>query len=122
MKVGLNLWIWASPFDTGDLNLLAKVKSLEGEVVEFGLEDDARVDTKILRRPLADAGLVCSIIGLFKPERDLPSENATSRKRGMIMQNGLRYQCRGRSLNLYWISSWGGRRQTTVLKRATGLH
>ena len=81
MKIGLNLWVWTSPFSTKrDLHLLGKVKSLGGSVIEFGLEDDATIDTTALRRELAAHELGCSIIGLFNPERDLSSEDAKSRR------------------------------------------
>ena len=82
MKIGINLWVWTSPFSTKrDLHLLRKVKSLGGSVIEFGLEDDATIDTAALRRELAAHELDCSIIGLFSPERDLSSEDAKFRSR-----------------------------------------
>ena len=84
MKIGINLWVWTSPFSTTrDLPLLGKVKSLGGSVIEFGLEDDVTVDTHALRRELAAHELGCSIIGLFSPERDLSSEDAKSRSRAL---------------------------------------
>jgi D-psicose/D-tagatose/L-ribulose 3-epimerase len=84
MKIGLNLWVWTSPFCTNrDLTLLGKVKSLGGSVIEFGLEDDATIDTKALRKELANHELCCSIIGMFSPERDLSSEDTNSRKRAL---------------------------------------
>jgi len=84
MKIGLNLWVWTSPFNTRrDLELLGKVKSWGGEVVEFALEDDATIDTIALRSELGNQDLGCSIIGLFNPERDLSSEDASSRRRAI---------------------------------------
>ena len=84
MKIGLNLWVWTSPFNTKrDLPLLGKVKSLGGSVIEFGFEDDATIETQALRRELAAHELGCSIIGLFSPERDLSSEDANSRSRAL---------------------------------------
>src|SRR5580765_4199655 len=84
MKIGINLWVWTSPFSTKrDLSLLGKVKSMGGSVVEFGLEDDATIDPHALRTELAAHELGCSIIGLFNPERDLSSEDANSRKRAL---------------------------------------
>lgn len=84
MKIGINLWVWTSPFSTKrDLPLLGKVKSLGGSVVEFGLEDDCTIDIQALRKELTAQELGCSIIGLFGPERDLSSEDRDSRKRAL---------------------------------------
>jgi D-psicose/D-tagatose/L-ribulose 3-epimerase len=84
MKLGVNLWVWSSPFNTNrDLPLLEKVRTFGGEVVEFGLEDDSVVDTRALRSALGDNGLSCSIIGLFNPHRDLASPDVESRQRGI---------------------------------------
>jgi D-psicose/D-tagatose/L-ribulose 3-epimerase len=84
MKLGVNLWIWESPFRTDHhLGLLEKVKALRGEVVEFALEDGGVVEAPILRRALDEQALGCSIIGLFGSERDLSSPDAKVRQRGV---------------------------------------
>jgi D-psicose/D-tagatose/L-ribulose 3-epimerase len=84
MKPGLNLWIWESPFRTDrHLGLLAKVKALRGEVVEFALEEGGLVEAPVLRRTLAEQGLSCSIIGLFGTDRDLSSPDEGQRQRGV---------------------------------------
>ena len=84
MKFGLNLWIWDAPFRTDKhMALIPQVRALGGEVVEFALEDDAVVDTKLLRRSLADEGLACSVVGLFGPDRDLSSDDANARRDGL---------------------------------------
>jgi D-psicose/D-tagatose/L-ribulose 3-epimerase len=83
MKIGVNLWIWESPFRTDrHMDLFRKAKSLGAEVVEFAIEDDAVVDTGPVRRALQDEGLACSVIGLFGPSRDLSSENSEVRRIG----------------------------------------
>ncbi len=84
MKLGVNLWIWESPFRTDrHLGLLEKVKALRGEVVEFALEEGGVVEAPILRRALDEQALGCSIIGLFGAERDLSSPDANARQRGV---------------------------------------
>ncbi len=84
MKLGVNLWIWESPFRTNHhLVLLEKVKALGGEVVEFALEEGGVVEVPILRRALADQGLSCSIIGLFGVKGDLSSPDANVRGWGV---------------------------------------
>jgi D-psicose/D-tagatose/L-ribulose 3-epimerase len=84
MKIGVNLWIWESPFRTDrHLGLIAHAKSLGAEVVEFALEDDVVIDTTLLRRALVDEGLACSTLGLFGPARDLSSLDPAVRERGV---------------------------------------
>ena len=84
MKIGINLWIWGSPFRTDqNMGLINQAKSLGAEVVEFAMEDDAVIDAKVLRRVLQQEAMECSVIGLFGPDRDLSMEDAAVRRRGM---------------------------------------
>ena len=84
MKVGLNLWVWESPFRTDrHLGLLEKARSMRAEVVEFAWEEGGVVEAPILRRALADYGLECSIVGQFGTGRDLASPDAGQRRRGV---------------------------------------
>lgn len=84
MKVGVNLWIWVSPFRTDrDLGLIAKVKSLGGEVVEFAMEDDGVIDAKTLKETLENEEMGCSAVALHGPDRDLSQQDASTRQRGM---------------------------------------
>jgi D-psicose/D-tagatose/L-ribulose 3-epimerase len=84
MKIGINLWIWQSPFRTDrDLGLFQKARSLGAEVVEFAFEDDGVIDGAALRQALGDQGLECSTIGLFGPARDLSSADGAVRQSGM---------------------------------------
>jgi D-psicose/D-tagatose/L-ribulose 3-epimerase len=84
VKIGINLWIWESPFRTDrHMALLSKVKSMGAEVVEFALEDDAEINPGMLRQALADEGLECSTVGIFGPARDLSSHDAAVRRQGL---------------------------------------
>ena len=84
MKIGLNLWVWESPFRTDrHLGLLQKARALRAEAVEFALEEGSVVESSILRRALAEQALGCSIIGMFGTERDLSSPDASVRQMGI---------------------------------------
>ena len=84
MKIGVNVWVWESPFRTDlHLDLLSRAKSLGAEVVEFALEDDSVFDTGALRRTLESHELECSVIGLFGSRRDLSSPDPATRLKGM---------------------------------------
>lgn len=90
MRIGVNHWIWVSPFRTAhDLGLIPKAKSLGAEVFEFDFEDDAEFDTALIQRTLSDEGLDASMIALLGPDRDLSSADALAR------QNGVEYARRG---------------------------
>ena len=84
MKIGLNLWVWESPFRTDrHLELLEKSKSMGAEAVEFALEEGSVVESSVLRRVLAEQDLGCSVIGMFGTERDLSSPDTNVRQKGM---------------------------------------
>ncbi len=84
MKIGLNLWVWESPFRTDrHLGLLEKAKSMGAEAIEFALEEGGLVEGSILRGALKDQGLGCSVIGMFGTEGDLSSSNAATRQKGL---------------------------------------
>ena len=84
MKIGVNLWVWESPFRSDKhLDLFEKVRGMDAEVVEFAFEDGSVVETSAVRRALQDQALACSTIGLFGPLRDLSSEDPRIRRDGM---------------------------------------
>ena len=84
MKIGLNLWVWESPFRTDrHLGLIEKAKSMGAEAIEFAMEEGGLVEGSILRSALKDQGLGCSAIGMFGTERDLSSPDATVREKGL---------------------------------------
>jgi len=84
MKIGVNLWIWESPFRTDrHLGLLEKTKAMGAEAVEFALEEGSVVDGPGLHQALVDQALGCSVIGMFGTERDLSSPDPGTRQKGM---------------------------------------
>ena len=84
MKIGVNLWVWVSPFRTDqDLHLIEKAKSMGAEVVEFAIEDGGVIDAPVLRRELADNQVECSVVGIFGPQGDFSSEDAAARRWGL---------------------------------------
>jgi D-psicose/D-tagatose/L-ribulose 3-epimerase len=102
MKIGLNLWIWESPFRTDrHLGLLEKVKGMRAEVVEFAYEDGGLVEPPVLRRALADQGLKCSVIGLFGIERDLASKDARQRQNGVDFAREVLEVCAESGVDLF---------------------
>jgi D-psicose/D-tagatose/L-ribulose 3-epimerase len=73
-KIGVNAWIWTSPFTTSDkesLALLDKAKQMGFDTFEFGLEDVSHVDPAKLKERAKATGLRLVICGAFGPDRDL---------------------------------------------------
>ncbi len=86
MKIGVNLWIWGSPFRTDEhLELIPQIKAWGGEVIELATEDDADIDTRAVRQALDGEGMSASVIGVFGSVRDLSHPDAA------VRQNGINY-------------------------------
>lgn len=86
IKIGVNAWIWTSPFTTSDpesLALLDKAKKMGFETFEFGLEDPSHVDPAKLKERAQATGLRLVICGAFGPDRDLTHEDASVRNNSL---------------------------------------
>lgn len=84
MKLGVNLWVWDSPFrSTEHLHLVSQIKKWGGEVVEFAIEDDAVIDRREVRKVLESEGMACSVVGIFGPVRDLSSADRATQRNGV---------------------------------------
>ncbi len=81
--IGVNAWIWTSPFTTQDgpngLGLLDKAKQMGFDSFEFGLEDPAHVDPAKLKAKLEQTGLRVIVCGAYGPDRDLTHEDQSVR-------------------------------------------
>jgi D-psicose/D-tagatose/L-ribulose 3-epimerase len=82
MKIGVNTWVWVSPFTTENLELLDKVARMGFDLVEIAVDDPFAIDAAALKRKLADTGLGASLCGAFGPMRDLSSLDPEPRKIG----------------------------------------
>lgn len=73
---GVSTWLWTSPFATTSINeLFPKVVGMGFDTVEVALEDPKLVDSKILKKALADYNLNVVICGAFGPTRDLTHDD-----------------------------------------------
>ncbi|HUX38837.1 MAG TPA: sugar phosphate isomerase/epimerase family protein [Rectinemataceae bacterium] len=82
MKIGVNTWVWVSPFTTERIELLDKVAGLGFDLVEIAVDDPAAIDAGVLKRRLADTGLGVSLCGAFGPTRDISNMDGDIRKTG----------------------------------------
>ena len=82
MKIGVNTWVWMSPFSTSDFSIIPKVREMGFDVLEVALEDPSIVDAKLLRKMTEDNGLAVTVCGAFGATRDISHEDLAIRKRG----------------------------------------
>jgi D-psicose/D-tagatose/L-ribulose 3-epimerase len=82
MKIGVNTWVWTSPFSTKEFHLIPKVKQMGFDVLEVALEDASIIDAKLLREMTDDNGLSVTVCGAFGQTRDISSEDPAIRKNG----------------------------------------
>ena len=75
--IGVNAWVWTSPFTTDEegLALIDKVKKMGFDSFEFGLEDTSHVDPAKLKSRTQSNGLRLVICGAFGPDRDLTHDD-----------------------------------------------
>jgi D-psicose/D-tagatose/L-ribulose 3-epimerase len=72
MKFGINTFLFKSPFTTESISLFPKFKQWGFDSVEIALEDASHIDPKVVKKALADNGLICgSMCGAMGPGRDL---------------------------------------------------
>lgn len=72
MTFGINTFLFKSPFTNESLPLLKQFKEWGFDSVEIALEDPSHIDAGLLKKALADNGMVCdSMCGAMGPGRDL---------------------------------------------------
>ncbi|MEX1031180.1 MAG: hypothetical protein WDZ91_14220 [Paenibacillaceae bacterium] len=70
MEIGVNTWVWVSPFRSATFNLLYKIKEMGFDLVEIPVEDPELIDLSKLKQILNDTGLSVSVCGAFGPQRE----------------------------------------------------
>ena len=82
MKLGVNTWVWTSPFTTKDFGLISKVKSMGFDIIEVAVDDASLIDATLLRETAREHGLDIVICGAFGPTRDISSDDPAVRRNG----------------------------------------
>jgi D-psicose/D-tagatose/L-ribulose 3-epimerase len=83
MKIGVNTFVWTSPFTTRDFGLVPKIASMGFDIIEIAVEDASQIDVPLLRKMAGEEGLSITICGAFGPTRDISSDDAAIRKNGV---------------------------------------
>ena len=72
MRIGINTFLFTSPFTNKSTRLFKRFKQWGFDTVEIPIEDPAHIDPAYVKRELDRAGLVCgSICACMGPDRDL---------------------------------------------------
>ncbi|MBA4166435.1 MAG: sugar phosphate isomerase/epimerase [Chitinophagaceae bacterium] len=72
MNFGINTFLFKSPFTTESVSLFPKFKRWGFDSVEIALEEASHIDPKVVKKALADNGLICgSMCGAMGAGRDL---------------------------------------------------
>ena len=80
MRLGINTFLFTSPFTNSSTILFKQFKRWGFDSVEIPVEDPAHIDPAHVNRELDKHGLVCgSICGCFGPDRDLRGTPAQQR-------------------------------------------
>ena len=83
MKIGVNTWVWTSPFSTKEFHLIPKVKQMGFDVLEVALDDASIIDARLLRKMTEDNGLEVTVCGAYGPRRDISSDDPAIRQEGV---------------------------------------
>ncbi|WP_228466935.1 sugar phosphate isomerase/epimerase family protein [Adhaeribacter swui] len=82
ISLGASTFIWVSPFQTADFNLLAKVKQIGYDILEVAVEQTDLIDWVQLKEQAQEQNLKITISGAFGPDRDISSDQAAFRENG----------------------------------------
>ena len=95
MKIGVNTWVWTSPFSTKEFHLIPKVKQMGFDILEVALDDASIIDATLLRKMTEDNGLSVTVCGAYGPTRDISSEDPAIRQMGIDYVTRQHPVCRG---------------------------
>ena len=83
--VGVNTWVWTSPFTAASTPLIARAQAFGFDAITLPVEEPAAIDGPAVRRALESSTLRVHVTGAYGPTRDLTHDEPTYR------QEGLRY-------------------------------
>ena len=81
--IGVNAWVWTSPFTAASLPLLAKAEAMGFDAFTIPVEDPAGIDAAAVRSALQGSGLRVHVTGAFGPTRDLTHDEPRFREESL---------------------------------------
>ena len=79
IPIGINTWVWTSPFCDATLGLIQKAKDFGFDYFELPLEAPEHVTPQKVADAVKAAGIGVVVCGAFGPGRDLSSDSAADR-------------------------------------------
>lgn len=81
--IGVNGWVWTSPFTNDSLPLLGKVAALGFDTFTIPVEDPALLTPHRIKSAVQESGLRVHVSGAFGPSRDLTHSDPRFRKESL---------------------------------------
>jgi D-psicose/D-tagatose/L-ribulose 3-epimerase len=81
--IGINTWVWTSPFGDDSLELVSRAQTMGFDVFEVAVEDPSRFAGDRLAEALRSSGLRPVACGAFGPSRDLTHEDSKFRRESL---------------------------------------
>ncbi len=81
--VGVNAWVWTSPFDAGSVELVSRAAAMGFDAFTMPVENPALIDVAAMRAALEENPLRLYVSGAYGPTRDLTHENPDYRRESL---------------------------------------
>jgi D-psicose/D-tagatose/L-ribulose 3-epimerase len=81
--VGVNAWVWTSPFTADSVELIARAAKLGFDAITLPVEDPGAIDGTAVRAALRASGLRVHVTGAFGPTRDLTHDEPRFREESL---------------------------------------
>jgi D-psicose/D-tagatose/L-ribulose 3-epimerase len=81
--VGVNAWVWTSPFDGDAVSLVARAAEMGFDAFTMPVEDPDLIDVAAMRSALAEHPMRLYVTGAYGPTRDLTHEEPRYRQESL---------------------------------------
>jgi D-psicose/D-tagatose/L-ribulose 3-epimerase len=81
--VGVNAWVWTSPFDKDAVALVARAAAMGFDAFTMPIEDPDLIDVAAMRAALSEHPLRLYVSGAYGPTRDLTHEDPKYRQESL---------------------------------------
>lgn len=81
--VGVNAWVWTSPFTRDSVSLLKKAVAMGFDALTIPVEDPALIDVAAIRAAQQESPIRLHVTGAFGPTRDLTHDDPRYRKESL---------------------------------------
>lgn len=83
MKIGINAWVWQSPFTADSVRLITKAAEMGFEAFTVPVEDPSLIDIRSIKSVLANSPMTLYLTGAYGPDRDLTHDDPAVRKNSL---------------------------------------